>query len=550
MKRTFLTLIALALNAAISTALAYDIAVKNTDGVIIYYNYINNSTELKVTYKDTKYDSYSGNITIPEEVIDQGKTRKVTSIGDRAFRRCSGLTSVTIPNSVTSIGSNAFYDCNDLTSVTIPNSVTSIGDYAFFGCSSMTSVTIPNSVTSIGSHAFSSCCGLTAIFVGKGNSVYDSRNNCNALIETASNTLIAGCLNTTIPGSVTSIGNYAFRDCRNLTSVTIPNSVKSIGEGAFYGCTGLTSVHISDIPAWCNIQFGYYVSNPLYYAHHLYLNEQEITNLIIPNSVISIGSHAFSGCSGLTSITIPNSVTSIGSSAFSGCDKLKEVVSFIEEPFVIDGMASSNPCFSTSTFDNATLYVPVGTINKYNDTAGWWDFSNIVEGDGELPPGSEQCAKPTIGYKEGKLTFQSATEGATFVYNISDADVKGGEGSEVQLGVTYVISVYAKKDGYLNSETATATLCWIDVEPEKEGITNGDIDAVNTVKAQSVLVQRSAGGITVEGAAPGTPIAVYDLSGKLLGSAQAVDGATRVAFSGREHMVVVRIGERSVKMSL
>ena len=147
---------------------------------------------------------------------------------------------------------------------------------------------------------------------------------------------------------------------------------------------------------------------------------------------------------------------------------------------------------------------------------------------------------------EGKLTFQSATEGATFVYNISDADVKGGEGSEVQLGVTYVISVYAKKDGYLNSETATATLCWIDVEPEQEGIT----DAVNTVKAQSVLVQRSAGGITVEGATPGTPIAVYDLSGKLLGSAQAADGTTSVAVSGREHMVVVRIGERSVKMSL
>ena len=154
----------------------------------------------------------------------------LTYIYSFAFSDCSGLTSVTIPNSVTSIGWGAFVGCYGLTSVTIPNSVTSIGQSAFEGCSGLTSITIPNSVTSIGINAFRSCTNLTSITVESGNTNYDSRDNCNAIIETASNTLIAGCKNTRIPNSVTSIGDLAFSDCTGLTSVTIPNSVTTIGE--------------------------------------------------------------------------------------------------------------------------------------------------------------------------------------------------------------------------------------------------------------------------------------------------------------------------------
>ena len=148
-------------------ASAHAIEVQNADGKTIYYNYINDGKELEVTFRDTSYGSYyneyTGNVVIPEEVTYNSKTYKVTSIENSAFRNCSKLTSVTIPNSVTSIGGSAFYGCTGLTSVTIPNSVTSIGYETFSGCRGLTSITIPNSVTSIGKSAFSFCTSLTSV---------------------------------------------------------------------------------------------------------------------------------------------------------------------------------------------------------------------------------------------------------------------------------------------------------------------------------------------------------------------------------------------------
>ncbi len=262
-----------------TSASANNIEMANADGKTICY--IMELQWKSWTFIVTRYE-YSGDITIPESVTYNGKTYKVTGIDNYAFSDCTGLTSITIPNSVTSIG----YD-------------------AFSGCTGLTSITIPNSVTSIGSSAFSGCSGLTSVSVENGNPKYDSRDNCNAIIYTSSNTLITGCENTVIPNSVTSIGGSAFSGCSGLTSITIPNSVTSIGSSAFSGCSGLTSVTIPDGVTS--------IGNRAFY------NCSGLTSVTIPSSVTSIGVKAFSDCSGLTSVTIPNSVTSIGSSAFYNC---------------------------------------------------------------------------------------------------------------------------------------------------------------------------------------------------------------------------------------
>ena len=183
-------------------------------------------------------DAFSGCSSLTSVTFGNG----VTTIGDYAFSGCSSLTSVTIPNSVTSIGELVFGNCSSLTSITILNSVTSIGDCAFIGCSSLTSVTIPNSVTSIGDRAFEGCTSLTSIVVEIGNTTYDSRDKSNAIIETATNTLVIGCKNTIIPNSVTSIGNFSFRKCTSLKSITIPESVTTIEYYAFADCTSLQSI--------------------------------------------------------------------------------------------------------------------------------------------------------------------------------------------------------------------------------------------------------------------------------------------------------------------
>ena len=273
-----------------------------------------------------EYCSGSTSINIPTGV---------TSIGNYAFSNCIGLTSVNIPTGVTSIANYAFLNCRNLTSITIPSGVTSIETNAFSNCSSLTSITLGSGVTSIGTSAFNGCKSLTSIKVDSNNTVYDSRNNCNAIIETSTNTLIQGCNNSIIPNSVTRIGESAFNGRSSLSSISIPDSVTSIGANAFYNCIGLTSVNI-------------------------------------PTGVTSIANYAFYRCAGLTSITIPSGVTSISSYAFEDCSGLTSVTIYAIAP----------PSLGTGTFDNNAsgrkFYVPSESVNTYKSSEYWSGYASDI----------------------------------------------------------------------------------------------------------------------------------------------------------------------------
>ena len=363
MKRKLLTTLTAALIAL--SAWAYDVQI---DG--IYYKLNSEDMTASVTCGS---NNYQGDITIPASVTYSNVTYSVISIGNNAFNYCTDLTSITIPNSVTTIGGSAFADCSGLTSIDIPSSVTSIGDYAFLGCS-----------------------GLMSIIVEAGNTKYDSREDCNALIETATNTIIAGCQTTIIPNSVTSIGEAAFAYCSGLTSIDIPNSVNSIGDYAFEYCSGLASITISNSVT------------SIGYAAFAYCSG--LTNITIGNSVSSIGDWAFGYCTALTSVTIPSSVTSIGEWAFGDCTALTDIYALRTDPAEYNcDVSAFYDFYYYSVHYSATLHVPAGCKETYQAIEPWSYFSNIVEEDFssiEAPALKPASAAPTYYNLHGQRIAQ------------------------------------------------------------------------------------------------------------------------------------------------
>ena len=493
----------------------------------IYYNLVSKVKTAEVTWSSNKY---TGTVTIPETVTYNEMTFNVTSIGEGAFALCSGLTSITIPNSVTSIGENAFSGCGDLTEVhisdltawcnitfhdsfsnplinakhlylneeeiidlVIPNSVTSIGRELFRDLISLTSITIPNSVTSIGVGAFMNCTGLTSITIP--NSVTSigggAFSGCSGLTSIA------------IPNSVTSIGGSAFMDCSGLTSITIPNSVTNIEGLTFLRCSGLTNVTIPNSVT----SIGFYAFD--------YCNG--LTNVIIPNSVTSIGLYAFMECNSLATITIGSGVKDINSLAFAQCPELTDVYCFAETV-----PSTSADAFNESYIEYATLHVPESAIEDYKATAPWSSFKNIVS---VTDNNNYYDLSVTVTNAFGKVTYGTTdiTDGQqTF-------DVK--EGSDVVLTLT-------PNDGY---RVATVT---VNGEDKTAEVVDGQLTlsnvTANVVVNVSFITAGETASVSISSAGMATLCYAKDLDFTEVSGLKAYTGAGFNRMTGALTMLEVK----------
>lgn len=404
---------------------AYDIEV---DG--IYYN-ITSLTDLtvEVTSGDNEY---SGDIVIPSTITYKSKTLTVTSIGHSAFMNCYNLTSVEIPNSVTHIASRAFWYCRSLTSIEMPCSVTSVGDAAFVNCSKLEEVHISN---------LTAWCNIE--FNGnESNPLHTAKNlylNGELITELVipddvvriKDCTFCGCNITSleIHNRVSEIGYNAFNSCSAFTSVTIPNNVKYIRDGVFNACTALKNLYIEDgenaLYLGCcerpNLSYmegkGLFYDCPLetayigrdlsysslHSAHNsgysAFSKNTTLTNVVLGDSVTSVGmyafkdcpklsnikisdsvtsieSYAFQGCKGVTSLAIPNNVTHIGDYVFQDCNSLESIYVMAETPPSV-----SSDSFTDSNYIISTIYVPTGCWEAYRNADGWIEFWEIKEFD-------------------------------------------------------------------------------------------------------------------------------------------------------------------------
>lgn len=367
-----------------------------------------------LVYIGTIAYKYHGQIPRDCEIVIREGT---TCISGQCFWEWSttGLKSVTIPSSVRFIGYGAFYHCGNLTSITLPEGIEEIEDIAFCHCSKLTTITIPASVKSLGERICDDCQALAEIIVEPDNTVYDSRDNCNAIIRTADNVLIEGCLNSVIPQGVEAIGRRAF-DSTYLPEATMPASVKPIGEYAFQRCDKLTSV---DMPG-----------------------------------VTTVERYAFRWCTSLITVSIGSSIQSIGAGAFAGCSEMTDVYCYATQV-----PRAASDAFQTATLSEQTvLHVPYELLEQYRTTLPWSEFKEIV------PLALPQCEAPTITLlPDGRVKVESATEGATCVTNVTACNEEPLTGSEIGLNeslVLYTVTSYATAEGYEDSEVTTATFRW------------------------------------------------------------------------------------------
>ena len=513
----------------------------------IYYNLFEKGNIAEVAQNPQKY---TGTVDIPEFIVFEGTQYKVTAICSKAFYDCKELLSVSIPVSITEIGTMAFQGCDylnsvrifdleafcqisgtkplnyhlylndiELTDIVIPDKVTTIKGGCFRGCAWIKSVTIHEKCTEIGDDAFRGCTNLSSI---------------------------------KIPNSVIKIGSSAFMDCSSLSTIELPNGISQIDEYTFFSCTQLKSIEIPNTVKYiwsrafenCSKLETVILPNNLEYLYsNTFMGCVSLKAIVIPDNTFAVSScgSCFEGCLQLKEITLGKKVSSIGDRAFANCPQIEHVYSYAESVPIIDSNS-----FIDSYINFATLHVPAYLLEKYKTADVWKDFGTIIAFEnesGEKP----QCAKPIINYSNGQLTFTCETEGAEFISEIKVADIGNYYDATISLKATYDISVYATKSGNNNSEIATATLCWIDAEPKTEGITNG----IANVRANPVLIQSFGNVLSISGVDVGTPISVYDMSGKQVGSANVTSESTFINTSlARDQIGIVKIGEKAVKITI
>ena len=386
---------------------------------------------------------YKGTIPSNTEIVLKEGT---VSISGECFWewQCTGLTSITIPNTVTSIGFGAFYNCGRLTSITIPNSVIELENIAFYGCHGLTSVVIPSSVKSYGQRVFDQCDNLESIVVESGNTVYDSRENCNAVIRTSDGVLIEGCKNTTFPEGIKVIASQAL--CNTyLATANLPSTLQSISNYAFQFCNRLTSIEI-------------------------------------PDSVTYIGSFAFRGCTGLTTLSIRSGDIFIEDEAFCSNTSLTDVYCYSTEP---PGAYSTVFNYSNVN-ENTTLHVPHQALDAYRSTLPWSEFKEIV------PLSMGKCEAPTITLlPSGKLKVESSTEGSTCITNITATNAEPLTATEISLTealVVYTVTAYATADYYEDSDVTTYTFTLQRTDHDVDG--DGQLDVTDISRLINIVLGR------------------------------------------------------------
>ncbi len=631
----------------------------------ISYNLISKGNIAEVTGNN----HYSGDVVIPETVTYNAVTYSVTTIRKNAFTGCS-LNSIEIPSSITKICQEAFYNgkatsvkikdlaawCNinfesyfktnplstashlflndeEIHDLVIPDGVKTITSHAFYYFSGLTSVKIPSSVTSIGTECFAYCLGIKTIEIG------DNTSQEAATVLGGRAFYKCDNLNSVILGNnIVEIGRNAFDGCKSLQSIVIPNSVKTMGSHAFLGCKSLESVQLSEnlkSIEWasfssCDSLKSITIPDGVeFLGESAFGNCKNLTKVKLPSNLKKIDWCVFQYCTSLTSIDIPDNTHTIYRLAFIGCTNLKTVTlgksmkdiyggAFAECPALeeiyckaktpptcytenISSYAKTMDVFYDSYVEHVTLHAPEKSIETYKATEPWsklktfipiiipehtltymvdgevYKTYSIEEGEvitqepepvregfafsgwSEIPetmPAHDvtvtgtfvavpKCAIPIISYGNGQLSFTCETEGAEFISEITDADVKQHNSATISLTSTYNISVYAKAPNHANSDVAKATLCWIDAEPTK----NGMIDGITNVSAKPVLIQSNGNVLAIRGADLGTSISVFDVSGREVGAAVVDSETTNVKTSlARGQVGIVNISGRSIKV--